>query len=584
MYQIRAISAILVLLLLLIAVACSSSTPVEPSAGSEISEVIDEDSEGSEEVSEDSDEVSEAGEEVDFEDLEEFNRSDFTDPTNIDNQWLPMQPGTRWVFEGFTVDDGEEIDHRIEFTVTDLTKMIDGIPTVVAYIEDYSDDELVEAEIAFYAQDNSGNVWYLGEHPEEFEDGEFVDAPTWIAGMEGAQAGIKMKAQPRLGTDSYSQGWAPSVEWTDRGQVYKMGQQICVPANCYGDVLVIDEFNQEEPGAFQLKYYARNVGNVQVGWRGEDAQQEDLELVEREQLEPVELAAVRQAALDLEEHAYEISEDIYGRTEPSVAAESSTDEYDLEELDHSNFDDPTNIDNKWLPMQPGTQWTFEGITIENGELFNHLLIFTVTDLVKEIDGIPSVVAYIEDFSNGELVEAEIAFFAQDNDGNVWYLGEYPEEYKDGQFVGAPTWIAGKQDAQAGIKMPADPQLGMDSFSQGFAPVPQWSDRGQVYRMDEHTCVPFECFEDVMIMDEFNLEEPGSIQLKYYAPDIGQVRVGFRGNDVKPEMLEMVDLKELDANALTEVSAAALELEARAHKNHLDVFGETPLAESPKETN
>ena len=189
-------------------------------------------------------------------------------------------------------------------------------------------------------------------------------------------------------------------------------------------------------------------------------------------------------------------------------------------------------------------------------------------------------AYIEDFSNGELVEAEIAFFAQDNDGNVWYLGEYPEEYKDGQFVGAPTWIAGKQDAQAGIKMPADPQLGMDSFSQGFAPVPQWSDRGQVYRMDEHTCVPFECFEDVMIMDEFNLEEPGSIQLKYYAPDIGQVRVGFRGNDVKPEMLEMVDLKELDANALTEVSAAALELEARAHKNHLDVFGETPLAESP----
>lgn len=81
------------------------------------------------------------------------------------------------------------------------------------------------------------------------------------------------------------------------------------------------------------------------------------------------------------------------------------------------------------------------------------------------------------------------------------------------------------------------------------------------------------------MDEFNLEEPGSIQLKYYAPDVGQVRVGFRGNDIKPEILELVDLKQLDANALAEVRDAALELEARAHKDHIDVFGETPLAEN-----
>ncbi len=585
MTRIRALAAILALLF--IAVACSSSTPVEQSAGSEVSEageavsqVSEEASEVGEEISETSEEVSEVSEEVDFEDLEEFNRGDFSDPTHIDNQWLPMQPGTQWVLEGFTVEDGEEIDHRIEFTVTDLTKVIDGVPTVVAYIEDFSDDELVEAEIAFYAQDDGGNVWYFGEHPEEYEDGEFVDAPTWIASQEDAQAGIKMKAQPRLGTDSYSQGWAPAVEWTDRGQVNKMGQQICVPADCYEDVLVIDEFNQEEPGAFQQKYYARGVGNVKVGWKGEDAQQEELELVERVQLEPSQLAAVRQAALDLEEHAYEISADVYGQTAPSEAPEVTADEYALEVLDHDNFDDPTNIDNKWLPMQPGTQWTFEGVTLENGELANHLLIFTVTDLIKEIDGIPSVVAHIEDFSDGGLVEAEIAFYAQDNDGNVWYLGEYPEEYDEfGQFVDAPTWIAGKQDAQAGILMPADPQEGMDSLSQGFAPVPQWSDRGQVYRMGEHNCVPFDCFEEVMIMDEFNLEEPGAIQLKYYAPDVGQIRVGFRGNDAKPEILELVDWKQLDTNALTEVRDAALALEERAHKDHLDVFGETPLAES-----
>jgi hypothetical protein len=68
--------------------------------------------------------------------------------------------------------EAEEIPHRIEFTVTDLTKEIAGVSTVVAWVVDYSDGQVVEQEIAFYAQDNDGNVWYLGEHPEEYEDGD----------------------------------------------------------------------------------------------------------------------------------------------------------------------------------------------------------------------------------------------------------------------------------------------------------------------------------------------------------------------------------------------------------------------------
>jgi uncharacterized protein YbaA (DUF1428 family) len=211
----------------------------------------------------------------------------------------------------------EEIPHRIEFTVTDLTKEIAGVRTVVAWIVDISDGQVVEKEIAFYAQDNDGNVWYLGEHPEEYEDGEFVDAPTWLAGLEDAVAGIKMKAEPQLGTLGYFQGWAPAVEWTDYGQVDQMGQETCVAVDCYQDVLVIAESSLEEEDAYQLKYYAPGVGNVRVGWRGADATQEELELVDLVQLSPEALAEVRAEALALEEHAYAISEDVYGQTSPA---------------------------------------------------------------------------------------------------------------------------------------------------------------------------------------------------------------------------------------------------------------------------
>ncbi len=198
------------------------------------------------------------------------------------------------------------------------------MPTVVAWIADYSEDELVEKEIAFYAQDNDGNVWFLGEHPEEYEDGELVDAPTWIAGIEGARAGIAMKADPQPGTPSYPQGWAPAVEWTDRGQVSQMGQQTCVPVDCYEDVLVIDEFNPE-PNAFQLKYYAPGVGFVAVGWRGAEASQEELELVKLVQLDPEALAEVRAEALALEQHAYEISPNVYAHTPPAERLMDATD-------------------------------------------------------------------------------------------------------------------------------------------------------------------------------------------------------------------------------------------------------------------
>ncbi len=166
----------------------------------------------------------------------------FDRSTQIDNPWMPLKPGTRFVYDGTTIeDDGKAVPHRIVVNVTDLTKLIGGVRTVVSWDLDYSDGELVEAELAFYAQDRAGTVWYLGEYPEEYEDGKFVAARPWIHGLEGARAGIMMPAGPQLGTPSYAEGWGPAVGWTDRGQVDQVGQKTCVPVGCYDDVLVITE-------------------------------------------------------------------------------------------------------------------------------------------------------------------------------------------------------------------------------------------------------------------------------------------------------------------------------------------------------
>ena len=251
--------------------------------------------------------------------FESLDAAKFANPTRIDNAYLPLKPGMRYEYEGTTIeDDGTAVPHRVVITVTDLAKKIGGIPAVVSWDLDFSDGELVEAELAFFAQDDEGNVWRMGEHPEEYDEGKFVAAPTWIHGIADAKAGIEMRAKPQTGTPSYSQGWAPGVGFTDRGQVDQTGQKAKVRAGAYDDVVVIAEVSGAEPDAQQLKHFARGVGNVQVSWRGKgEKTKETLELVKIETLSPAALAEVRAKALELEKSAYLRSKDVYGRTPPA---------------------------------------------------------------------------------------------------------------------------------------------------------------------------------------------------------------------------------------------------------------------------
>ncbi|MGQ0670584.1 MAG: hypothetical protein ACT4PO_13075 [Actinomycetota bacterium] len=238
------------------------------------------------------------------------------DSANIDNEWWPQRPGTRFVWEGRAFEDGERVDRRVVFTVTDLTKVIAGVLTRVGWDRDFNDGRLGESELIFLAQDRYGNVWHLGQYREVYED-EFVGGRVWVVGdPEGAEAGILMKAEPRLGEPSYSQGFAPPPwDWDDRARVHRIGARTCVPVDCFEDVLVIDEFEPSVPGAHQLKYYARDVGNIRVGWFGRNEEEREvMGLVKFVQLSPDAIEKVRAQALALEHRAY-----AYARTPPAEA-------------------------------------------------------------------------------------------------------------------------------------------------------------------------------------------------------------------------------------------------------------------------
>jgi len=243
-----------------------------------------------------------------------FNPANFTNPTLINNQYLPLAVGKQYVFEG-TVDGAP---HTVILTVTGLTKVLNGVKTRVVWDQDIHDGQLVEAELAFFAQDKFGTVWALGEYPEEFEDGVFVGAPNaWAAGSDGALAGIAMQAAPTVGQPEYSQGFAPEIDFDDRGQVTQTGvNNVCVPAGCFSNVVVVSERNVFEPGPFQLKFHAPGVGVVRIQPGGVPGG-EELKLTRIRTLTGSALSAANYEAYRLDRRAYAFSE-VFRYTAPAL--------------------------------------------------------------------------------------------------------------------------------------------------------------------------------------------------------------------------------------------------------------------------
>jgi hypothetical protein len=124
------------------------------------------------------------------------------------------------------------------------------------------DGETVEDTFDWYAQDTLGNLWYLGEDTKEFENGKVVSTEgSWQAGVDGAEAGIIMPANPQVGMAWRQEYYAGQAE--DQAEVLAVDGHVEVPAGTYDGVLRTRDFTPLEPTVEENKDYARGVGPVQ---------------------------------------------------------------------------------------------------------------------------------------------------------------------------------------------------------------------------------------------------------------------------------------------------------------------------------
>jgi hypothetical protein len=179
--------------------------------------------------------------------------------TRIDNPYMPMRPGSRWVYRE---TDADGTAQRVVVKVTRRTKRIaNGVAARVVRDTVTERGRLVEDTFDWFAQDRAGNVWYLGEDTTEYENGRPVSKEgSWEAGVDGARAGIVMLARPRPGR-GYRQEHAPG-EAEDRARVLSLDDQAEVPAGHFTGLLMTKDWNPLEPRVLEYKLYARRVGLV----------------------------------------------------------------------------------------------------------------------------------------------------------------------------------------------------------------------------------------------------------------------------------------------------------------------------------
>jgi hypothetical protein len=191
------------------------------------------------------------------------------------------------------------------------------------------------------------------------------------------------------------------------------------------------------------------------------------------------------------------------------------------------------IDNPYLPYAPGGSWTYEGT--EDGE--TERVEVSVTPERKEIMGISATVVRDTVSVDGEVVEDTYDWFAQDRDGNVWYLGEDSTEFEDGKAVSKEgSWEAGVDGALPGIVMQAHPEVGQ-AYRQEYY-VGEAEDVAEVLRLDATESVPFGDFDQLVVIEEWNPLEPEVVEEKYFAPGVGLVlEVKTRGGEGRVELLD-----------------------------------------------
>jgi hypothetical protein len=449
-----------------------------------------------------------------------FADASFSQPTEVDNLYRPMVPGTVNLYQAET-EDGVE---TIVVEVLDETREVNGVTSRVVRDRVFLEDLLVEDTYDWFAQDDAGQIWYMGEEVINYEyddDGNLEETNNdgaWEAGLDVAEAGsiaeagILIKATATVG-DTYRQEYYPGIA-EDMAEVTALDQSLTLAdGSTYSQVIQVREWNPLEAGSDEFKYYAAGVGLLK-----EEA---------ADGAEVVELKAT------------------------FIADDSA-----LADFAAASFTAPTVIDNPLLPLTPGNALTYSMEADEGTET----TLVEVLDASRTVAGIDCVVVRDRVYLDEVLIEDTHDWFAQDDAGNVWYMGEEVVNYEyddDGNLEETNndgSWEAGVDGALPGIQMWAAPAVGQSYYQEFYAEEAE--DMALVVATGiTVTLSDGSSYENCLQTIDWNPLEPETLEYKYYAPNVGLVKEAVVGGD------EIVELTSGEENP--DLKAAKLLIEHNA---------------------
>ena len=223
-----------------------------------------------------------------------FDPKDFGDPIGGQNSWYPLVPGTQTLRDGSINRGSRKLHHQLRVTVTDVTKMVNGVKTVAVLDQDIDAGQVGEASLDYLAQDKFGNIWYLGSYTEIYQGGRFVNAvDAWLAPKRGARPGVWMMADPKEGMKYVE---AHNSRETIRAEVSKVGEKKCVDYDCFKSLVILEDGSE-------FKYFGPGVGHIATEPNYSGGEQEKEELVNVVKLTRKGLAEFSAEALRLDKHA-----------------------------------------------------------------------------------------------------------------------------------------------------------------------------------------------------------------------------------------------------------------------------------------
>ena len=234
-----------------------------------------------------------------------FDPKNFVDPLGGKNEWYPLAPGTQTLRDGSINRGSRKLTHKLRVTVTDVTKVVNGVTTVAVLDQDIDAGQVGEASLDFLAQDKYGNVWYMGSYTEIYQGGQFVNAvDAWLTPKRASKPGVWMMADPQEGMKYVE---AHNSRETIRAEVTKVDDRKCVPFKCFKALQVLED-------GHEFKYFGPGVGHIATEPNYSGGEQEKEVLTNVVKLTRKGLAEMSAEALRLDKHARKESK-IFAKSE-----------------------------------------------------------------------------------------------------------------------------------------------------------------------------------------------------------------------------------------------------------------------------